>query len=98
MTESYTFEEHAGAEKLVEWFHAQGFQIDATAPRIDNDWAVEIFSTEEALTGFPYTPDEPYPDVRTFQLAIEILDENSTGAWWDTKGWYPTEEEREPWS
>jgi hypothetical protein len=58
----------------------------------------EIFSTEEALTGFPYAPDEPYPGERTFRLAVEILDEDSSGAWWDAKRLYPTEEEREPWS
>jgi hypothetical protein len=84
-----TFEEVAGAEKLAAWFRAQGFEIDAMAPRIDNDWAVEIFSTEEGLYRFPFTPHEPYPGERTFQLAASIIDavdddgvSDSTGWWW----------------
>jgi len=89
-----TFEETAGAERLVAWFYARGFAINATAPRIDNDWAVETFSTEEGLSGFPCALHEPYPSKRTFQLAAEIIDDdfNSTGWWWNAAGWRDADE------
>jgi hypothetical protein len=50
----YTFEEVAGAEKIVAWFYSLGLVCGDTAPRIDNDWAVVIYSTEEALAHFPW--------------------------------------------
>jgi hypothetical protein len=90
-----TFETLAGTEKLVAWFHAQGFQIDASAPRVDNDWAVPIFSTEEGLRRYPVEDDAPYPRERTLQLAAVIIDDVEacgTGFWWE--GWpHPTDEE-----
>jgi hypothetical protein len=92
----YTFEEIAGAEKLVNWFFDQKFEIDATAPRADNDWAVEILTTAEALDGFPCGDNDPGPTQRTLNLAIELIEEqadNPGGCWWDTTDWRPTDEE-----
>jgi hypothetical protein len=72
-----TFEMLAGAQKLVAWFRAQGFEEISSAPRADNDWAVETFSTREGLDGFPIklnAPDAAYPSEDTFDLAEAMLD------------------------
>jgi hypothetical protein len=92
MTE-YTFEEYAAAEKVVEWFFKLGLSFGDTAPRIDNDWAVVIYSTEEVLDSFPWKVGEPYPTKRTFKLAAEMIeaevgDDVRGVSWWDASWKY----------
>jgi hypothetical protein len=86
----YTFEEHAGAEKIVEWFSKLNLSFGDTAARIDNDWAVVVYSTEEVLGSFPWEPGEPYPTARTFKLAAKMIERELGGAvsWWDASWKY----------